>query len=159
MAKTYAEGHKNSKEFDNMLIALTYVTNWGTKEALPTSISGAPKTYEEAVNQLKGIVEKYVKAKKDQRRLFPTRLRHLRFQLAKAMVVYANTQEKNIGDIAMSEEVADSWNKYFESKGETEILGEKPVETNGIGKKEMIEFDAIEVNDKNLGDKKIKKSV
>ena len=93
-----------------------------------------------------------------QKRLFPTKLRRLRFEMAKALGVYAITQEKNVKDIAMSEEMADNWNKYFESKGETEILGEKPVKTYGIGRKELEEFGAVEVNEKNLGEKQSNES-
>ena len=91
-----------------------------TKDAIKSP--DAPKTYDEAVTQLKDNIEKYVKAKKEQRRLFPTKLRYLRFQLANALDVYAEEQKENLKGITISKEEADSWNKFFENNGEANCM-------------------------------------
>ena len=144
--RKYAEGHKNSVEFDNMITAMTYVTNWGTKDDLSKLSKDAPKTYEEAVNQLKDSVAKYEKAKKDQRRWFPTKLRYLRLELAKAIDAYADTQKENMKDVTISKEVADSWDKFFENKGRGEVLEEKDVNVKAIdtGDKKLEENKELE---------------
>lgn len=151
-AKAYAGSHKNSVEFTKMITAMTHVTNWGTKDAIESP--DAPKTYEEAVTQLKDNIEKYVKAKKGQKRLFPTKLRYLRFQLAKALDEYAEEQKENLKDITISKEEADRWNMFFENNGEITISDEKDKvpETGGKQREEKnkkeLEVDAHELWEK-----------
>ena len=59
-----------------------------------------------------------MEAKNDQKRPFPSKMRHLRFQIAKAFDMYADTQRESLKDFQMTEELADKWNKYFEVKSQ-----------------------------------------
>lgn len=122
MQEVHKGSHKNSTEFDNMITAMTYVTNWGTKDDMSKYVKDAPKTYQEAVVRLKESIKTYADAKNGQKRLFPSRLRYLRLEMAKVFDMYADTQLENAKDVKMDEKVADSWDKYFETKGKSEVL-------------------------------------
>ena len=125
MVDAYKGNHKNSPEFDAMVSSMLYVVNWGTPMALPTTYRNAPKTFEQAIDQLKANCKKYEEAKKEQHRPFPSKMRHLRLQMVKAFDMYADTQKESLKDFKTSEKVANSWNDYFASRGETPILDEE----------------------------------
>ena len=125
MAEAYKGNHKDSPEFAAMKSSMAYVMNWGTDYAIPPTYPNAPKTFEEAITQLKENCKKYVDAKNDQKRPFPSKMRHLRFQIAKVFYMYADTQKESLKDFKTSEKVANSWNDYFASRGETPILDEE----------------------------------
>ena len=116
MTEEYKGNHNDSPEFAAMKASMAYVMNWGTDNAIPPTYPNAPKTFEEAITQLKENCKKYVEAKNDQKRPFPSKMRHLRFQIAKAFDMYADTQRESLKDFQMTEELADKWNKYFEVK-------------------------------------------
>ena len=118
MVDAYTGNHKNSPEFDAMVSSMLYVANWGTPMALPTTYRNAPKTFEQAIDQLKANCKKYEDAKKEQHRPFPSKMRHLRLQMVKAFDMYADTQRESLKGFQMTEELADKWNKYFEVKSQ-----------------------------------------
>lgn len=123
--EAYAKGHSNSKEFDNMMIALSYVSNWGTDLDTAKNVSDAPKTYDEALDRLKESCRVYVEEKDKQRRPFPTKLRYFRYEFAGAIDALADLTKENLKDITLSEKEADSWNKYFETRGRSPIAKEQ----------------------------------
>ena len=123
--EAYAKGHTNSKEYDNMMIALTYVSNWGTDLDTAKNVSDAPKTYDEALERLKESCKVYVEEKDKQRRPFPTKLRYFRYEFAGAIDALADLTKENLKDVTLSEKEADSWNKYFETRGRSPIAKEQ----------------------------------
>lgn len=145
--KLYADGHTNSKEFDDMMIKLSYIGNWRTKFDVTKDIPGAPKTLDEAYEQLKASCTKYIEAKDRQHRWFPSKLRYARYELARTLETLADFHKENQKDVIMDEKVVDSWNKYFESRGETPILTEEnTVQANPL------EQEVKQVDDPNLED-------
>ena len=130
-----------------MMIKLSYIGNWRTKFDVTKDIPGAPKTLDEAYEQLKASCTKYIEAKDRQHRWFPSKLRYARYELARTLEALADFHKENQKDVIMDEKVVDSWNKYFESRGETPILTEeKTVQANPL------EQEVKQVDDPNLED-------
>lgn len=126
--EAFAKGHTNSIEFNNMMIELSYVTNWGTDLDTAKNVPGAPKTYDEALDRLKESCRVYVEEKDKQRRPFPSKLRYFRYEFAGAIEALADLTKENLKDISMTEKEADSWNKYFATRGRSPIVKEQSKE-------------------------------
>lgn len=121
----YAKGHTNSKEFDNMIAALDIVANWGKENPALQGMKNPPKSYEEALDQLKASHKVYREAKDGQKRPFPSKRRRMRLQFADIIDVFVDKEKENLKDVIADEKVVESWNQYFESRAETPILKEQ----------------------------------
>ena len=95
-AQTYADKHKNSKEFDAMINALKMAADWPDIKKYTEGMAkeDIPKDKTQVANYLKQQAEKYQKAKNDQWRLFPSRLRTHRLNMAKSIIDLAEDLQK-----------------------------------------------------------------
>ena len=121
----YSDGHSNSKEFKAMVRDLSVVMNWGKENPVLDNMANPPKTVEQAFVNLKASSKKYLEEKDKQWRPNPSERRYMRKQLAENLSVIAEQSLECLDAVTISEKVAASWNKYFESGGKTRILEEK----------------------------------
>lgn len=115
-AETYADKHKNSKEFDSMINALKMAADWPDIKKYTEGMAkeDIPKDKMQVANYLKQQAEKYQKAKNDQWRLFPSRLRTHRLNLVQSIIDLAG--DLQTGHTAQKEE--EYLKTFFEGKGE-----------------------------------------
>ena len=115
-AQTYADKHKNSKEFDAMINALKMAADWPDIKKYTEGMAkeDIPKDKTQVANYLKQQAEKYQKAKNDQWRFFPSRLRTHRLNMVNSIIELAEDLQK--GHTAQKEE--EYLKTFFEGKGE-----------------------------------------
>lgn len=112
--------HKNSIEYDRMITAFKMVAEYPTNVAYADKFKGKelPISFDETLAFMKEQAENYKKAKDEQWRPFPSRMRNHRNTMAKFMIGFA---ERSMKGIAAQKELVEL-DYYIQTRGKSQGL-------------------------------------